>query len=32
MLGYYVNAEHPEGSAESQVKFQINFLFPTKAK
>ncbi len=32
LLGYYGNSEHPEGSADSQVRFQINFLFPTKGK
>lgn len=32
LLGYYTNSEHPEGAADSQVRFQLNFLFPTKAK
>ena len=30
--GYYYNSTHPEGAAESQVRFQLNFMFPTKAK
>ena len=30
LLGYYINSEHPEGAADSQVRFQLNFLFPTK--
>ena len=32
LLGYYYNSTHPEGAAESQVRFQINFMFPQKAK
>ena len=28
LIGYYRNSEHPEGGADSQVRFQINFLFP----
>ena len=28
LLGYYNNVEHPAGGAESQVRFQLNFLFP----
>jgi len=28
LLGYYDNAEHPDGGAESSVRFQLNFLFP----
>ena len=32
LLGYYYNSEHPEGAADSQVRIQVNFLFPTKAK
>ncbi len=30
LLGYYYNSEHPEGAADSQVRLQINFMFPTK--
>ena len=30
LLGYYSNAEHPAGAADSQVRFQINFMFPQK--
>lgn len=30
LAGYYVNSEHPMGSADSQVRVQINFLFPTR--
>jgi len=28
LFGYYTNSEHPDNGAESQVRFQINFLFP----
>jgi hypothetical protein len=28
LFGYYANSKHPEGSADSQVRIQINFLFP----
>jgi hypothetical protein len=28
LLGYYENVQHPEGGAESQIRFQINFMFP----
>ena len=28
IVGYYANSEHPEGGADSQVRFQLNFLFP----
>jgi hypothetical protein len=30
LLGYYKNSQHPEGGAESQVRFQVNFMFPQK--
>jgi hypothetical protein len=30
LIGYYRNSEHPEGGADSQVRFQLNFLFPQK--
>ena len=30
LLGYYKNAEHPEGAADYQVRFQLNLLFPQK--
>jgi hypothetical protein len=29
LLGYYVNSEHPTGGPEEQVRFQINFMYPT---
>jgi hypothetical protein len=32
LLGYYTNSEHPDGAAESQVRIQVNFMFPTKAR
>ncbi|MGB5891270.1 MAG: neuromedin U [Thermoanaerobaculia bacterium] len=32
LLGYYENTDHPEGGAESQVRFQVNFMFPQKPK
>jgi hypothetical protein len=32
LLGYYKNSEHPEGAADSQVRLQVNFMFPTKTK
>ena len=28
LVGYYVNSEHPEGSADKQVRFQLNLLYP----
>jgi hypothetical protein len=28
IIGYYKNSEHPEGGADNQVRFQLNFLFP----
>lgn len=31
-LGYYANSEHPEGGADSQVRLQVNFLFPAKQR
>ena len=30
LLGYYKNSEKPEGGADYQVRFQLNFLFPQK--
>ena len=30
LLGYYTNSDHPDGGAESQVRFQVNFMFPQK--
>jgi len=32
LLGYYENVQHPDGGAESQVRFQVNFMFPQKKK
>jgi hypothetical protein len=32
LLGYYGNSEHPTGAADSQIRFQVNFLFPASAK
>ena len=29
LLGYYTNSEEPDNGADSQVRFQFNFLFPT---
>ena len=29
LIGYYENLVHPDGRAESQWRFQINFMFPT---
>ena len=28
LVGYYVNSEYPEGSADKQVRFQLNLLYP----
>ena len=30
LLGYYKNSEHPEGSPDYQVRFQLSLLFPQK--
>lgn len=30
LLGYYENTDHPQDAPESQVRFQVNFLFPSK--
>jgi len=30
LLGYYTNSEHPDGGPDAQVRFQLNFIFPTK--
>ena len=32
LIGYYRNSEHPEGGADSQVRFQISFLFPQASR
>lgn len=32
LIGYYKNAKHPTGGADSQVRFQLNLLFPQKPK
>jgi hypothetical protein len=32
LLGYYSNSEYPEGGAESQVRLQINLLYPQAPK
>jgi hypothetical protein len=29
LLGYYWNSKHPDGGADRQVRFQVNFMFPT---
>lgn len=29
LVGYYGNSEHPTNGPESQVRFQVNFMFPT---
>jgi len=31
LLGYYENSDHPVNGPEGQIRFQINFLFPSKA-
>jgi len=28
LLGYYKNVKHPDGAPESQVRIQVNFMFP----
>ena len=28
LLGYYENVEHPDGGPESQIRFQLNLLYP----
>ena len=28
LLGYYKNSEHPEGKSDSQIRVQINLLYP----
>jgi hypothetical protein len=30
LLGSYFNSEQPDGAADAQVRFQLNFLFPQK--
>jgi len=30
LVGYYTNSDHPDGGAESQVRLQVNFMFPQK--
>jgi hypothetical protein len=30
LLGYYYNQTRPEGAADSQLRFQINFMWPQK--
>ena len=30
LAGYYWNSTHPDGGAESQVRLQLNFMFPNK--
>jgi hypothetical protein len=32
LLGYYNNSTHPEGGADSQVRFQVNLLYPLAPK
>jgi hypothetical protein len=32
MLGYYSNTTRPDGAAEDQIRFQVNFLFPHRTK
>ena len=32
LLGYYWNSKHPDGAADRQVRFQVNFMFPTKGR
>ena len=30
LIGYYENSEHPTLGADSQIRFQLNFMFPQK--
>jgi len=32
IFGYYKNTEHPAGGADSQIRFQLNLLYPQMAK
>jgi hypothetical protein len=32
LLGYYENSENPAGAADSQVRFQLNLLFPQRPR
>jgi hypothetical protein len=32
LLGYYHNAEHPDGAAGAQIRFQVNLMYPAGAK
>jgi hypothetical protein len=32
LVGYYSNVEHPSGAAESQVRIQVNLLYPQAPK
>jgi hypothetical protein len=32
IIGYYKNSTHPEGGADSQIRFQINLLYPQMPK
>jgi hypothetical protein len=32
LAGYYYNSEHPESGADSQVRVQINLLYPQAPK
>ena len=32
LIGYYSNSQHPDGSADEQIRMQVNFMFPTKKK
>ncbi len=32
LLGFYKNIAHPVNGADSQVRLQVNFMFPAKKK
>jgi hypothetical protein len=32
LLGYYKNSEQPDGAADSQIRFQLNLLFPQRPR
>lgn len=32
LLGYYTNSQEPDGAPDSQIRIQVNFLFPSKKR
>jgi hypothetical protein len=32
LIGYYSNVEHPDGAADSQVRIQVNLMYPQAPK